>query len=478
MNQLTEAYVDSLALNSSAIKNGKDLVKKNSFPKLCKSEDHSLLFGECKGSGSEPYRCSVDFIKEGSPVFRCSCPSRQFPCKHLLGLMYAYTAGKPFETAPIPQDILDKREKAEKREEKKNEAAGSEQPAKRRPNKSALAKKIAAQLEGIAILEKLIYQIVQSGLGSLDKKTLQTLEEQAKQLGNYYIPGVQTALRELVLLLRSDGDREKLYSKAVDHITILHSLVKKSRDYLQNRAEHPDQAPDLESTLEEWIGHAWQLAELREYGLVHSERELLQLSFRSYTDDARGEYVDEGYWADLQSDKIHAARTYRPFRAAKYIKEEDSFYEVVQTRELYVYPGELNSRVRWEELIPRPVSQNDLQSIRSHAVPSVPEAIKLVKNQIKNPLSDKHPVLLLSYAEVKQDGEGAPILLDEQGKQLKLVDLPSVGHPTTPLIPMLHRDQLKSQVMLVMFGQDLERNRLMAQPLSIVTDEEVIRLLY
>jgi hypothetical protein len=45
MDQLTDAYVDSLALNSAVSKNGKDLVKKSSFPLLCRSEDGTVLFG-------------------------------------------------------------------------------------------------------------------------------------------------------------------------------------------------------------------------------------------------------------------------------------------------------------------------------------------------------------------------------------------------------------------------------------------------
>lgn len=480
MEQWTESYVDSLAMNASAIKNGKDLVKKNSFPKLYRSEDNTLLFGECKGSGSEPYRCSVDLLKEGQPVFRCSCPSRQFPCKHLLGLMYAYTAGKVFEIAPIPEDILGKREKAEKREERKAEAAAhpEQAPPKRKPNKSALVKKLAAQLEGIALAEKLLLQTVQHGLGSLDKKMLQTLESQAKQLGNYYIPGVQTALRELVLLLRSGEDRELTYSRAAERLTVLHSLVKKSRDYLQKRAADPDLPPDTESELEEWLGHAWQLAELKEAGRVLEDRELLQLAFHTYSDEARAEYVDEGFWADMESGQLYATRSYRPFRAAKYIKEEDSFYEAVRARELYVYPGGMNSRVRWEEAVQRAVTNRDLQDVLAQAIPSIAEAVKLVKTQIKNPLSGKHPVLLLSYAELKQDSQGSPVLVDGQGQTLLLADLPGRCGPTVHLLPLLRRSQLERQAVLLMFGHDRETNRLSAQPLSIVTGTGIVRLLY
>ncbi|KRF04844.1 hypothetical protein ASG89_21330 [Paenibacillus sp. Soil766] len=478
MKHLTEAYVDSLALNSSAIKNGKDLVKKNSFPLLCQSEDETIIFGECKGSGKDPYQCSVDVIKEGNPVFRCTCPSRQFPCKHNLGLMYAFTSGKTFTIAPIPQDIADKREKAEKREEKQKEATATDAPVpKRKPNKTALFKKITAQLEGISIAEKLILQLVTSGLGSLDKKALQTADEQAKQLGNYFIPGIQSSLREFILIFRSEQEREKVYPVSIEQLTILHTLLKKSKEYLSSRLENPDLPIDAETTLEEWIGHAWQIAELRELSRIRNDIELLQLSFRSYSDPARGEYIDEGYWADLQSGQIHLTRTYRPFRAAKYIREEDSVFQVVRAKELAVYPGELNTRVRFEEATFREAGPHDYHIIQQLASKSYTEVIKQVKNLIKNPISDKHPVVLLHYSEIKKT-ETSYVLMDEHGKQLPLADIPYLHEPTTSLISMLAKPDLENRVMLVMFEHNWANNQLEAQPLSIISANEIIRMLY
>ncbi|MFC5401362.1 SWIM zinc finger family protein [Cohnella soli] len=482
MISITEAYVDSLALNAAASKNGRDLVKKNSFPLLCRSEDDTLLFGECKGSGSEPYRCSVDFLKPDDPVFRCSCPSRQFPCKHILGLLYAYTGGKAFATAEIPQDIKDKRDKASLREEKKKEAEtaveSDAKPRRRQSNKSALTKKIAAQLEGIELADKLLAGIVQSGLGSVDKKTVQTLADQVKQLGNYYIPGIQIAFRALLLELQSDGDRESMYTAAIPRLTLLHSLLKKAKEYLEQRLPNPDETPmDTASTLEEAIGHAWQLAELKQLGLTVPNTELLQLSFRSYVDSSREEFVDEGYWITLGSGHIHATRTYRPYRAAKFIKEEDSQFKLVQIEELFVYPGELNARVRWENTTYRNPQPVDMRAVCSHARRSFPEVVKQVKNQIKNPLSDKHPVTLLAYKEIV-NMSGQYVLVDEQGKQIPLKDIAAVNHATTPMLSLLKQGDLRDNAMLVMFEHDLEQNRLSAQPLSVVTDQGVIRLLY
>ncbi|MYT20477.1 SWIM zinc finger family protein, partial [Streptomyces sp. SID7760] len=48
-----------------------------------------LVWGLCRGSGSTPYRTVVDV---GGPAYKCSCPSRKFPCKHALGLLLLWSA--------------------------------------------------------------------------------------------------------------------------------------------------------------------------------------------------------------------------------------------------------------------------------------------------------------------------------------------------------------------------------------------------
>lgn len=53
--------------------------------------DEDLLWGECRGSGRTPYRVSVD---TAGPRYKCSCPSRKFPCKHALGLLFLWAQGQ------------------------------------------------------------------------------------------------------------------------------------------------------------------------------------------------------------------------------------------------------------------------------------------------------------------------------------------------------------------------------------------------
>jgi SWIM zinc finger len=47
------------------------------------------VWGECKGSAATPYRTVVDL---SGPAYKCSCPSRKFPCKHALGLLLYWSA--------------------------------------------------------------------------------------------------------------------------------------------------------------------------------------------------------------------------------------------------------------------------------------------------------------------------------------------------------------------------------------------------
>ncbi|MFJ2029990.1 SWIM zinc finger family protein [Streptosporangium sp. NPDC087985] len=73
------------------------------------------LWGECKGSGSTPYRACVDLSE---PAYRCSCPSRKFPCKHALGLLLLWSAdGVPAAAEPagwVAEWLDQRRERAVK----------------------------------------------------------------------------------------------------------------------------------------------------------------------------------------------------------------------------------------------------------------------------------------------------------------------------------------------------------------------------
>jgi hypothetical protein len=481
MISISEPYVDAAAPSADAAKNGRALALKNKFVALHRSSDDTLLFGHCQGSGKQPYLCSVDFSINGSPTYRCSCPSRQIPCKHVLGLLYAFVQGKPFLSAEIPADLAAKRTKAAARVEKKKDAA--EKPPT--VNKTALAKKIKTQLAGIDLLEKLTLDLVRLGIGNMNSKSAREVEEQAKQLGNAYLPGAQAALHNYTKLFytdegeeRSAVQREALYSEALDQLGRLHALVRQGRVYLNRRLEDPELAPETESAIAAWLGHAWQLRELKDAGLVESDVELVQLAFNSHDDVARKEYVDTGVWMNVGNGQIALTQNFRPYKAVKYIKSDDSFFDVVQMPELYRYPGNANPRIRWENMTSRPLQSADCEQLRSHGRGDFAAVIKEVKSHLKAPLADKQPIYALNFRRIGRVGDGF-VIEDDQGNRLTMTDEGMTDEPTScHLLPLLPAEMLEHQTLIARFRHDLDAGRLEIKPLSFVTPNAVVRLTY
>lgn len=483
MVEIDLSFVESAAPNSAAVSNGRGLIVKGKFVALNHSQDKTVLFGECRGSGSSNYLCSCDFIEPSKPVYRCTCPSRQFPCKHSLGLMLAWVDKKPFSVAELPEDLVAKRAKVEQRVEKKK--VDATKPIK--VNKSALAKKIKAQLEGLDLLEQLTLDLVRTGMGNTNAKTASQIEEQAKQLGNAFLPGAQNALRSYTKLFASedgrvDGEvnsqrREKVYSEALDQLARLNALVKQGRKYLQSRLDDPDLAPETDSAIAAWLGHAWQLRELRDAGLVEQNVELIQLAFNNYDDIARREFVETGVWMNLSSGKICLTQNYRPYQAAKFIKSEDSFFKVALIPELCVYPGDLNRRVRWEAMTARAVEPADLQKIKQHATSDFAALVKEMKQHLKSPLADRHPVVAINFARIGQINDQTIVVEDKQGVRLVCTETGMQEEPAScHLLWLVPETLLREQTLIGRFHHDIDTGSLRVKPLCIVTGTQLFRL--
>lgn len=123
----TEAEVVALSPDASSTKAAQGLKNPSKWPSLGCNE--TAAWGECQGSGSKPYQTQVDL---SGPSFKCSCPSRKFPCKHGLALMLLRAAGQVADNAEPPAWVsawLDSRaEKAEKKEAKAAAIAAAPPP--------------------------------------------------------------------------------------------------------------------------------------------------------------------------------------------------------------------------------------------------------------------------------------------------------------------------------------------------------------
>lgn len=102
---VTRAQVEAAAPDQAALKAAGGLLKPAKWPLRAIDTAGTLVWGECQGSGANPYRVMADLSDLGS---KCTCPSRKFPCKHALALLWMLADDPgPFLAAPIPEWVTE-----------------------------------------------------------------------------------------------------------------------------------------------------------------------------------------------------------------------------------------------------------------------------------------------------------------------------------------------------------------------------------
>lgn len=203
----------------------------------------------------------------------------------------------------------------------------------------------------------------------------------------------------------------------------------------------------------------------------------MQLSFWVTYDEARKEYIDTGCWADLDNGEIYMNYNYRPLKSLKYVKQEDSIFGVAKVPSAVFYPGDGNVRVRWDGVQIRAYEPADYEAIFQHAATSIKQEAKVVKNFLKNAMTQPRMIKLIAFNRIGKAGEDF-VLADKNNDTILLGNMPDMEETTLRLSMLPNGALLENQVLLGAFYYNQENRRLMVQPLSIITHDMVVRLLY
>jgi hypothetical protein len=164
----TTEQILALAPDAASAKSGQGLATDRKWQNFARSAppNHQVIWGECQGSGSKPYRTQIDLTE---PAFRCSCPSRKFPCKHGLGL-FLLLAQSPdgFAEAAAPDWVMEWLDGRQQRQAKKQEkaaevAASIADPTAQAKRHEKRAQKVAA---GVGELRQWLEDLVRRGLAT------------------------------------------------------------------------------------------------------------------------------------------------------------------------------------------------------------------------------------------------------------------------------------------------------------------------
>jgi hypothetical protein len=107
---LNLSVVQSLAPDQGVLDSAGKLLQPKHWVRIGHDAVHAVVWGECQGSGANPYLVVAEIDEHG---YKCTCPSRKFPCKHVIGLMWRYVETpqqfQPLETPPWVIEWLGRR---------------------------------------------------------------------------------------------------------------------------------------------------------------------------------------------------------------------------------------------------------------------------------------------------------------------------------------------------------------------------------
>ncbi|NEA99879.1 SWIM zinc finger family protein [Streptomyces sp. SID13726] len=165
------------------------------------SSDEGTVWGQCKGSGSKPYQTVIDIADAAGPAYKCSCPSRKFPCKHALGLLLLWAGGEgAVPPGPAPdwaeQWTAGRRQRAQEKRtaDAAGSAAGSGDPEAARRRAERRAVRITA---GATELEQRMVDLLRGGLAGAEQAGYGLWEETAARMVDAQAPGLASRVREL-----------------------------------------------------------------------------------------------------------------------------------------------------------------------------------------------------------------------------------------------------------------------------------------
>jgi hypothetical protein len=207
----TTEQILALAPDAGSVKAGKELAVPRKW--LSFGQNEQAAWGECQGSGKNPYQTEIDLSE---PAFRCTCPSRKFPCKHALGL-FLLLASQPAaftETEPpgwVADWLVSRAVRAEQRTQKEERGGAVVDTAAQARRAAERERRVAT---GVAELELWLRDLLRHGLAAAQSQPYSFWETPAARMVDAQAPGIARLIREMAgIPATGEGWQERLLER-------------------------------------------------------------------------------------------------------------------------------------------------------------------------------------------------------------------------------------------------------------------------
>ncbi|HET7015607.1 MAG TPA: SWIM zinc finger family protein [Streptosporangiaceae bacterium] len=220
MQTFSREQVLGLAPDASAAKAGQAQATTAKWPSL--GRDEQAAWGECQGSGSNPYRCQAA-LDDGAT--KCSCPSRKFPCKHAIGLLLLLADGQaPEATRPawVGEWLASRADRQEKQAAAPPGAPKPPADPKAQQRRAANRdKKVDA---GIEELRRWLADLARGGLAAAQSQPWQWWDQMARRMIDAQARGLANRVRRLAEIAAIGNQRPDWPERMLDELGGLYLL--------------------------------------------------------------------------------------------------------------------------------------------------------------------------------------------------------------------------------------------------------------
>lgn len=194
---MTEANILSHAPDLATADRSEQLADSAKWIILARQEN--LFWGRCRGSSSNTYKISV---KLDGPHFNCNCPTRNKPCKHILGLMLLFIRQpKHFREASEAPDWVntwkDKKIPNSTTPIKKNGPDEIAKLDKRLKNRLIRIQRMTA---GVEDLEVWLLDLIRQGMASVEEQDYKFWQDLSARMVDTQLSALGPKIRSLQLL--------------------------------------------------------------------------------------------------------------------------------------------------------------------------------------------------------------------------------------------------------------------------------------
>ncbi|GAB4086178.1 SWIM zinc finger family protein [Myceligenerans cantabricum] len=186
----TSAQVEAVAPDAKSLAAGRKLVAVTNWSNDGYGGGAALLWGECAGSGKKPYQVCIDLDE---PAYKCSCPSRKFPCKHALALLLRWSEGgvsAQAQAAAFADEWRTGRTAKKQARENAPQTAAQQAAARRRADERA-----GRAAQGVADLARWLDDQAAAGIATLGRSGYRAFDDVAARLVDAQVPGLAAAVR-------------------------------------------------------------------------------------------------------------------------------------------------------------------------------------------------------------------------------------------------------------------------------------------